>query len=151
MPENSEVKVLQQALDEARKELAQLVEFTEYKLAHHEGLAEGNARQIPVIVEQVPLGPGSIILQNENLLRGAEAFERLKTVLLQMVTEVAQEVSPDKLAEILLRAGLFDDEYYLLVNKDVAEHAINPINHYVNYGIKEERMPSGVLNWPISL
>lgn len=93
----------------------------------------------------------SISLQNENLLRGAEAFERLKTVLLQMVTEVAQEVSPDKLAEILLRAGLFDGEYYLLVNKDVAEHAINPINHYVNYGIKEERMPSRVLNWPISL
>ena len=40
------------------------------------------------------------------------------------------------------RSGLFDREYYLENNLDVARSCMNPIRHYVRYGWKEERNPN---------
>lgn len=44
---------------------------------------------------------------------------------------------------LLLKANeIFDGEYYLLKNKDVAAANIDPAIHYVQYGYKEGRYPS---------
>ncbi len=40
------------------------------------------------------------------------------------------------------RSGLFDKEYYLKNNLDVARSCMNPIRHYVRHGWKEGRKPS---------
>ncbi len=44
------------------------------------------------------------------------------------------------------RSGLFDKEYYLKNNLDVARSCMNPIRHYVRHGWKEERNPSQYFN-----
>lgn len=45
-------------------------------------------------------------------------------------------------AKHIKKTGLFDANYYLLENKDVAESGIDPLLHYVIYGDKEHRKPS---------
>src|SRR5262249_50036222 len=39
-------------------------------------------------------------------------------------------------------SGLFDDEWYLVQNPDVASQRLEPIRHYVEYGAHEGRDPS---------
>lgn len=61
-----------------------------------------------------------------------------------------QGLPPDKAIEHYLTEGfkkynnpnyLFDSNYYLLKNKDVAKAGINPIAHFIKYGWKEKRNP----------
>ncbi len=40
------------------------------------------------------------------------------------------------------RSGLFDKEYYLKNNLDVARSCMNPIKHYIRHGWKEGRKPN---------
>lgn len=42
----------------------------------------------------------------------------------------------------IAKSGLFDVNYYLAANPDVAASALDPILHYVRYGEKEGRNPS---------
>ncbi|WP_429955998.1 hypothetical protein ACQW08_02810 [Gluconobacter japonicus] len=46
---------------------------------------------------------------------------------------------PDKLIAEIKKSGLFDEKAYLLDNEDVAEIGIDPILHYVHYGLNEEQ------------
>ncbi|HUE45364.1 MAG TPA: hypothetical protein VMO81_03840 [Aestuariivirgaceae bacterium] len=46
------------------------------------------------------------------------------------------------LAARLKRSGLFDAEWYLRYNTDVAESGIDPLRHYVQFGAKEGRAPN---------
>ena len=39
------------------------------------------------------------------------------------------------------RSGIFDRDYYLRNNLDVARECMNPIEHYVRYGWREGRNP----------
>jgi len=43
---------------------------------------------------------------------------------------------------IIKNSGLFDKEYYLKNNLDVARSCMNPIKHYVRHGWKEGRNPN---------
>jgi glycosyltransferase involved in cell wall biosynthesis len=48
----------------------------------------------------------------------------------------------------LRRSRLFDKEWYLNNNPDVAVSGIDPIRHYVNFGAREGRDPSPILSDP---
>jgi hypothetical protein len=48
----------------------------------------------------------------------------------------------------LRRSRLFDKEWYLNNNPDVAVSGIDPIRHYVNFGAREGRDPSPILSNP---
>lgn len=39
------------------------------------------------------------------------------------------------------KSGLFDADFYLELNNDVAESGVDPLKHYVNYGDREGRCP----------
>lgn len=45
-------------------------------------------------------------------------------------------------SQLVLKSGLFDEEYYLTKNKDVKKAGIDPLMHYVKYGAYEGRQPS---------
>ncbi|MDH3195066.1 MAG: hypothetical protein OEL78_01990 [Hyphomicrobiales bacterium] len=44
-------------------------------------------------------------------------------------------------AKLLKRSGLFDAQWYLEQNKDVAEAKVDPAHHYIQYGVREGRKP----------
>lgn len=44
------------------------------------------------------------------------------------------------------RSGLFDAQYYLRMNPDVAESGMNPLVHFLRYGAYEGRQPSASLD-----
>ena len=46
---------------------------------------------------------------------------------------------PDKLISEIRKSGLFDEKAYLSDNEDVAESGIDPVFHYVHYGLNEEQ------------
>ena len=47
--------------------------------------------------------------------------------------------------ELLQRSGLFDAEWYLANNKDVADAGFDPLRHYVTHGALEGREPNSTL------
>ncbi|MEZ5831731.1 MAG: DUF616 domain-containing protein [Dongiaceae bacterium] len=47
----------------------------------------------------------------------------------------------ERCAAVLLKSELFDSEYYLRRNPDVAEAGVDPVLHYVLYGASEMRDP----------
>jgi hypothetical protein len=54
-----------------------------------------------------------------------------------------QSLQPDsnRCASVLLKSGLFDPEYYLRRNPDVAASGIDPVDHYLRHGAGEMRDP----------
>ncbi len=46
----------------------------------------------------------------------------------------------------ITRSGLFDRNWYLANNPDVAQSGVDPIKHYVQYGAREGRDPSPLFN-----
>lgn len=48
----------------------------------------------------------------------------------------------EKEKEIIKRSGVFDVQWYLKQNPDVAEKGVDPIKHYLCYGVKEGRDPN---------
>jgi glycosyltransferase involved in cell wall biosynthesis len=51
--------------------------------------------------------------------------------------------------QMIYSSGLFDAEWYVITNPDVAENGGNPLEHYVFNGVKEGRSPSYLfdVNW----
>lgn len=47
----------------------------------------------------------------------------------------------ERCAAVLLKSGLFDPEYYLRRNPDVAAAGVDPVVHYLRYGAAEMRNP----------
>ena len=48
----------------------------------------------------------------------------------------------NKWKKIIEKSGLFDIKYYLFSYPDVRQQDIDPIMHYIKYGVKEEKNPS---------
>ena len=44
--------------------------------------------------------------------------------------------------DLLKRSGLFDAEWYLSHYRDVAEFGVDPVKHYIKFGLKEGRAPN---------
>ena len=47
---------------------------------------------------------------------------------------------------IVRDSALFDSDYYLKNNKDVSDAGMDPVEHYVIFGWKENRVPSQTIN-----
>ena len=60
------------------------------------------------------------------------------TLTLQLPSKLRQR----KIARTLLDSGLFDTEFYLSENPDVAQAGIDPIAHYLSDGVSEGRKPN---------
>src|SRR5262249_12278634 len=52
-----------------------------------------------------------------------------------------QERAAGRCAAVILKSGLFDSEYYLRRNPDVARTGVEPVMHYVQRGAAELRSP----------
>lgn len=46
------------------------------------------------------------------------------------------------MARLIRTAGLFDAEYYLQPRPDVAAKEVNPLRHYLYYGVREAAWPN---------
>lgn len=53
-----------------------------------------------------------------------------------------QRIRYNKWKEIIKESGLFDSKYYLFTYPDVREKDVDPIVHYIKYGVQEGRNPS---------
>ncbi|MEN6306514.1 MAG: glycosyltransferase [Anaerohalosphaeraceae bacterium] len=51
-----------------------------------------------------------------------------------------------RMCRVICRSGLFDRDYYLRNNLDVARNCMDPVRHYVLYGWREGRNPSAVFH-----
>lgn len=51
-------------------------------------------------------------------------------------------MNPDIDIEIIKKSGLFDKDFYTKENPDIAQSGVDPIEHYVLYGHKENRNPT---------
>jgi len=47
----------------------------------------------------------------------------------------------EKISDQIRDANFFDSSWYLLVNKDVSIAGIDPLSHFLSYGMKEGRLP----------
>ena len=47
--------------------------------------------------------------------------------------------------DLVNRSGLFDKDWYLAHNEDVANAGVDPLRHYVEYGAREGREPNGII------
>lgn len=53
---------------------------------------------------------------------------------------IVEEFGPEH--KDILQSGLFDADYYVVNNPDVADSKLDPIQHFLTYGLKEGRSPS---------
>jgi hypothetical protein len=49
---------------------------------------------------------------------------------------------PNEELKLLKSSGLFDEEWYLAENEDVAKKGIDPVEHFLSHGAVEGRNPS---------
>jgi len=68
-------------------------------------------------------------------------FKKLGKKIVNKATGKAEGHTPSPV-EIIYHSGLFDDEWYLQTNPDVAESGVNPLEHYYFNGSQEGRSPS---------
>jgi hypothetical protein len=77
---------------------------------------------------------------------GLRIVRRIKdfthTSLGRPVKERKLDEDAKRYAAVLLKSGLFDPEYYLRRNPDVAAAGVDPVVHYLQYGASELRNPS---------
>src|SRR5262249_30587188 len=62
-------------------------------------------------------------------------LQTLKSILLKSLHQWSA-------TRAMARSGLFDRNWYLVNNPDVAQSGLDPIKHYVRYGAREGRDPS---------
>lgn len=66
-----------------------------------------------------------------------------------MQNKVKNVLTQIRMYRVVKRSGLFNREYYLRNNLDVAQSCVNPIMHYIRHGWCEGRNPSPLFdtNW----
>jgi len=107
-------------LKEARAELARLVRITERNLAERAAEAE------------------AAIEWKERLERRADAYQKSIYALVQLMVE-SDLLPSEVIISWLVQSGIFDPDYYLLANDDVASAGVDPAEHFIEYGISERR------------
>lgn len=82
---------------------------------------------------------------------GARLIKRIRDIASAVLNDAGRSSSAkpsrrrqdlDRQAKVLLKSGLFDSEYYLRRNRDVAAADIEPVVHYLLHGASELRSPS---------
>jgi hypothetical protein len=90
-------------------------------------------------------------LLRENEERTAKAGNQLGRAIAVLVngrrwpTPLLRRLQMSRQVSRLKRSGLFDAEWYLAHNRDVAEAGMDPAWHYVAHGVKEARAPNAAL------
>lgn len=78
---------------------------------------------------------------NKDLAESNVEFGTLFRFLLQedKIFKFMRRIRPSQFRNNILEKGLFNPESYLSANPDVAEAGVDPFEHYIEYGINEER------------
>ncbi len=124
---------LEEQLREARAE-------TERVLAEKRLVEDSLQRRF----DEIALLTQAVVERDARLTEAAEKIRRAVTGL----RESAGPSIRDRLSGIrqkmwrLKQSGLFDAQWYLAQNKDVAEAGVDPLFHYVCYGANEGRHPN---------
>ncbi len=119
-----------------------------------DGPADRQAELLPLRMDAAALLDQSLHLKNrlasERRTLGARIVRRLH-VWASALQGVATRSAPSRprkqdpgirhCAAVLLKSGLFDAEYYLQCNPDVAAAGIDPVTHYLRVGAAELRNP----------
>jgi hypothetical protein len=123
-------------------------------MSHGDGPADRQAELLPLRMDAASLLDQSLHLKNrlasERRTPGARLVRRLH-VWASVLYGVAARSAPSRprkqdpdirhCAAVLLKSGLFDSEYYLQHNPDVAAAGIDPVAHYLRIGAAELRNP----------
>ena len=107
-------------LKEARAELGRLVRITERNLAERTAQAQ------------------AAIERNEKLEERADAYQRSIYALIDLMVE-SDLLPGEVIMAWLIQSAVFDPDYYLLANEDVANAGLDPAEHFMEYGITERR------------
>jgi hypothetical protein len=90
----------------------------------------------------------AILRQSEDKMAFSEtALNEVLRGLLQLLNKQPSRLLPRRLqirqrARVLRDSGLFDAEWYLAENADVAKAGVDPLLHYVEFGANENRAPN---------
>jgi hypothetical protein len=90
----------------------------------------------------------AILRQSEDKMAFSEtALNEVLRGLLQLLNKQPSRLLPRRLqirqrARVLRESGLFDAEWYLAENADVAKAGVDPLLHYVEFGANENRAPN---------
>ena len=63
-----------------------------------------------------------------------------------MLKKIKDYLKKKRIYWTIRRSGLFDREYYLRTNLDVARSCMNPIKHYIHHGWHEGRNPNQIFD-----
>lgn len=67
---------------------------------------------------------------------------QIRTATLALIGNIKSELSEQKAIEMIRRAKVVDERWYLNKYPDVAAAEADPVIHYVRYGMAEGRIPS---------
>jgi hypothetical protein len=107
-------------LREVRGELGRLVRITERDLARQRSEAEG------------------AIANKEALKARIERNKNAVVALIKLIRD-SDLLPPEIIISWLVRSDLFDPDFYLETNEDVATAQVDPGEHYVKHGLDEDR------------
>ena len=107
-------------LKEARAELGRLVRITERNLAERTAEAQAASET------------------KEKLQDRAVAYQKSAYALIQLMVE-SDLLPREVIISWLVQSGVFDPDYYLLANEDVAIAGADPAEHFIDHGIGERR------------
>jgi hypothetical protein len=65
---------------------------------------------------------------------------------MKILKKIYVKIKNEKDIRIIRRSGLFDAEYYLAYNPDVAASGVEPIRHFAYSGWKELRKPNDLFD-----
>ena len=122
----SELAETRARLDESRGELARLVRLTEAELGR---TRPGESADLAGKRRPAPAEVNARLTKFVNLITATRGWRK-------------PGVPQDQVLAWLMEAGLFDPQYYLKVNPDLAANGMDPGHHYMNYGMTEGRLPS---------
>lgn len=107
-------------LEEVRGELGRLVRITERELAQKEAEVE-SATSLKIAMEH----------RIQNNKKAVLAF-------IELIRE-SKLLPPEVIISWLVRSELFDPDYYLRANEDVAAADADPGDHFISHGLQERR------------
>jgi hypothetical protein len=84
-------------------------------------------------------------LQRNTFLKGTASWKMtapVRAVIRLFRKSGKKKDDTKKLVKLLKASGLFDETWYLAENADVAASGLNPVEHYLLYGVAEGRNPS---------
>lgn len=108
------------------------------------------------IKRQTLLTYANMIFRNKEYIKAIELYQQVSVAIpglkkcLDFNIELAikkylvssNELNLNDVIRILRGSALFDENWYNLTYKDVSSKKVNPISHYLKYGMKEWRNPS---------